>query len=462
VIQQSRFTTGERRVGKQTKKHIIVFFVLIICLCTLASTVAAADEVTLSIKMLQGEQQTRFNKPVFVAGVWQYVNITMNQIIDELSLRFYKGITLTTGNKNETNYYEWKYDKNNMTVWNDVSGYGIRYIKQDSCFKNNTLFSFCIGIDDAMPNVVDYFENWTVEVSKDGTTIHSEGIVVEKPKTGISLSKPSSIIFYIDPFTVMDAQGDNFFKIGNIGNVPLYVNIDYEKYNDIEITDLNKKFLPDDIVTHYVIVHSRSWPPGIKKMDIQVNGSYPRLYFVDTNATVTLYTSFIIDVPQLVIYVGHSNYKIDEIQGTGITFQYLERLNMYEGEVKDISAYVSGNGAVTVEVSADEKNISALKLYDGDTETYSPISFTSTNTSERTIVVTVEALGEGKTGILTYKVSSDGVMRTYTTQITIGPPASPDKGISTNPGSIMQIIVIIVVLLVVIYMVLSYVKNRMR
>jgi len=462
VTQQSRFTTGERRVGKQTRKHSIVFFILMLCLCALVSTVAAADDVSLSIKMLQGEQQTRFNKPVFVAGVWQYVNITMNQIIDELSLRFYKGITLTTGNKNETNYYEWKYDKNNITVWNDVSGYGIEYIKQDSCYKNTTLYSFCIGIKDAMPNIVDYFENWTVEVSKDGTTVHSESIVVEKPKTGISLSKPSSIIFYVDPFTIMDAQGDNFFKIGNIGNIPLNVNIDYEKYNDIEITDLNKKFLPDDIITHYVIVHSRSWPPGIKRMDVQLNGSYPRSYFVDTNATVTLYTSFIIDVPQLVIYVGHSNYRLDEIQGTGITFQYLERLNMYEGEIRDINVYVSGNGAVTVEVSADEKNISALKLYDGSTETRSPISFTSTNTSERTIVVTVEALGEGKKGILTYKVSSDGVIKTYTTQITIGPPASPDKGTSANPGFIMQIIVIIVVLLVVIYMVLSYVKNRMR
>lgn len=462
MTQQSRFTSGERRVGKQTRKQSIVYFILLICLCTLASSIAAADDVSLSIKMLQGEQQTRFNKPVFVAGVWQYVNITINQIIDELSLRIYKGITPTPGNKNDTNYYEWKYDKNNITVWNDVNGYGIDYIKQDSCFKNNTLFSFCIGIKDAMPNIVDYFENWTVEVSKDGAIVYSERIVVEKPKTGISLSKPSTIIFHVDPFTIMDAQGDNFFKIGNIGNVPLYVNIDYEKYNEIEITDINKKFLPDEIVTHYVTVHSKSWPPGIKRMDIQLNGSYPRSYFVDTNATVTLYSSFIIDVPQLVIYVGHSNFRIDEIQGSGITFQYLEKINMYEGEIRDISAYVSGNGAVTVDVSADEKNISALKLYDGSTETHSPISFTSTNTSERSIVVTVEALGEGKTGVLTYRVNGNGITKTYTTQITIGPPASPDTGTSGNPGSIMQIIVIIIVLLVVIYMVLSYVKNRMR
>jgi hypothetical protein len=462
MTQQSRCTSGERRLGKQTRKQSIVLVILFLFLCTLVLSIAAADDVSLSIKMLQGEQQTRFNKPVFVAGVWQYVNITMNQIDDELSLRFYKGMTPAPGNKNDTNYYEWKYDKNNLPVWNDVNGYGVEYIKQDSCFKNNTLYSFCIGLKDAMPNIVDYFENWTVEVLKTGAIVYSEGIVVEKPKTGISLSKPSSIIFHVDPFTIMDASGDNFFKIGNIGNVPLYVNIDYEKYNEIEITDLNKKFLPDEIITHYVTVHSKSWPPGIKRMDIQLNGSYPRSYFVDTNATVTLYSSFIIDVPQLIIYVGHSNFRIDEIQGSGITFQYLEKINMYEGEIRDINAYVSGNGAVTVEVWADEKNISALKMYDGSTETRSPISFTSTNTTERNIVVRVEALGEGKTGVLTYRVNGNGVTKTYATQITIGPPTTPDKETSSNPGLIMQIIVIIVILLVVLYMVLSYVRNRMR
>jgi len=426
------------------------------------SFVSAADDAALSISMLQGEQQTHFDKPVLVAGVWHYVNITMGQSIDELLLRCFKEGTLLTGNKNETNYYEWKYDKNNAAFWNDISGYGVEYINHDFCLKNNTLFSFCIGIKDTMPNIVDYYENWTVEVSKDGTTLYSESIVVEKPKTGVSLSKPSSILFLVDPFTVMDAQGDNFFKIGNIGNIPLFVKFDNERYPDVEITDINKKFLPDEIVAHYVIIHSRSWPPGIKKMDIQLNGSHPQVYFVDTNATVTLYPSFIIDVPQLVINIGHSNYRIDEIQGTGITFQYLEKLTMYEGEIRDVNAYVSGNGAVTVDVWADEKNISALNLYDGTTETRSPISFTSTNTSERTIVVTVKALSEGKTGVLSYRVSDNGVTKLYTTQITIGPPASPDKETSGGPTSIMQIIVIIIVLLVVIYMIVSYIRNRMR
>jgi hypothetical protein len=186
------------------------------------------------------------------------------------------------------------------------------------------------------------------------------------------------------------------------------------------------------------------------------------LYFVDTNATVTLYTSFIIDVPQLVIYVGHSNYKIEEIQGAGITFQYQEKLNMYEGEIRDITAYISGNGAVTAEIWADEKNISALKLFDGDTEAHSPLSFTSTNTSERIIKITVQALSEGTTGILTYQITGNGIPKTYTTQISIGPPESSDEEDTGGSFSIMQFVIIGIVLLVVVYMIVTYLRNKKR
>lgn len=449
-------------MGQQSTKYRFVFFVLVLLSTTIVPSLSAADEATLSIQMLQGEQQSHFNKPVLVAGVWHYINITVDQIVNELSVRFYKGIALSPGNKNETNYYEWKYDSNSATVWKDISGYGIEYIQPDLCQNTNTVFSFCIGIKDFMPNIVDYYENWTVEISRDGTTIHSEGIVAEKPKTGVSLSKPSSIIFHVDPFTIMDAQGDNFFKIGNIGNLPLYVDFDTETYNEVEISDITKKFLPDDIITHYVTIHSKSWPPGFKTIDIKANGSYPQSYFVDTNATVTLYSSFIIDVPQLVIYVGHSNYKIDEIQGTGIIFQYLEKLNMYEGEIRDITAYVSGDGPVTLEIWADGKNISVLKLVDGTTETTSPLTFTSTNTSERIIKATVKALSEGTTGILTYRVTGNGVTKTYTTQIRVGPPGSTPEENTGFSLSIMQLVIVGIVLLVLLYMVVTYLRNRKR
>jgi len=450
-------------VERQIKKQIIGFVILTLWITTLVTPSSAADTVTLSVSMLKGEQQTLFGRPALVAGIWHYVNITTDQSYDELSVIFYKGIILPTGNKNETNYYEWNYNNNNAVVWNDVSGYEIQYIKQNLCTRNTTQYSFCIGIKDTMPNIVDYSENWTMEIAHQGTALYSERIVVEKPKTGVSLSKPESIIFHVDPFIIMDASGDTFFKIGNIGNIPLYVNRITGQYDYIEITGINEEFLPQDVTTEYVTVHSQSWPPGIKKINMQLNGSYPRSYFVDTNATITLYSSFIIDVPQLIIYVGHSNFRIDEILGTDITVQYQETLTMNEGEKRDISAYVSGNGDVNVAIWADEKNISVRKLYDGTTETHSPISFVSTNTTERTIVVTVEALSEGTIGLLNYQVTANGITKTYTTRISIGPPTTPKNTMTAGLSiSLVQIIIIILVLLVVVYMVVSYVKKRTR
>jgi hypothetical protein len=462
VFAHTRGIPGERMVERYRLQQIVGLLICIVWITTLVVPCSAADTVTLSVSMFKGEQQTRFNRPVLVAGIWHYVNITTDQNYDELTVTFYKGILLTIQEKNETNYYAWTYDTTNVVDWNDVSGYEIQYIQPSLCKRNNTQYSFCIGIKDTMPNSVDYSENWTLEIAHQGTTLSSEPIVVAKPKTGVSLSKPESINFHVDPFTVMDAAGDAFFKIGNIGNVPLYVNRLTDQYDYIEITGINQEFVPQDVITQYVTVHSQHWPPGIKRITMQLNGSYPRSYFIDTNATITLYSSFIIDVPQLVIYVGHSNFRIDEIEGTAITFQYQETLTMHEGELRDINAYVSGNGDVTVSIWADEKNLSVRALHDGTTETHSPLSFTSTNTSERDLIVTVEALSEGTVGLLNYQVTANGQTKTYTTRITIGPPTTETNTTSGLSFSLVQIIVIILVLLVVVYMVISYMKKRTR
>jgi hypothetical protein len=451
-----------RRVGQHYTKPGVLLCILFLCLSVVFSTVSSAQDVTISVSMLQGEQQTRFNRPVLVAGIWHYLNITTDQDYNELSLRLYKGIIMPSGEKNETNYYEWSYNTSAPLFWTNENTYSVEYIQPALCQKANNQYSFCIGLKDFMPNVVDYYENWTVEVSHDGTTVYSTPIVVEKPKTGVSLSKPSSIIFHVDPFTIMDAAGDTFFKIGNIGNIPLNVSFDSQKYSEVEINDVNTIMLPNQTITHYATIHSKSWPPGFKTITIELTGSYLKSYFVDTNATVTLYSSFIIDVPQLVIYVGHSNYKIDEIDGAGITFQYIENLKMYEGETRDITAYVSGNGPVTVQIGADEKNISLIKLSDNSIDTSSPFSFTSTNTTERILKITVRALREGTTGVLTYQITGNGITETYTTHITIGPPKSTPEEETAGGFSLMQLVIIVIVLLVAIYMIITYLRHRKR
>ena len=447
-----------------TKFIAIVFFIVVTILFHFLLNTIAADNVTIRISMLSGEEQTRFNKQALVAGVWHYVNLSgLNQNINQFTFRLYKGyFAPSSTNRNETNYYEWKYDKNNAILWSDISGYGIDYIDIDRCAKNGNVYSFCVGIKDTFPNVVGYYENWTIEVYENGNKLRSEDVVIKKPETGPSVSKPSSIIFNVDPFTKMRVIGDNFFKIGNRGNIPLYVSIDNTKYGIIEITNLNGIILPDETRTLYVNLNSESWPPGVMKMNVQLDGSYPQEYFLDTNATVTLYNSFIIDVPTLQIYVGHSNYKIEEIQDTDITFQYLENINMNEGEIKDLKAYVSGDGPVSLEIWADEENVKLLKLMDGNTEKNSPITFVSTISSERTITMKIEAVSEGKTGTITYRLTTGGVTKTYTTQVKIGPPASQNTESFTMSLSIVQIIVIILVIVVVIYMFLSYLKHKRR
>jgi hypothetical protein len=383
--------------------------------------------------------------------------------MDELTFRIYKDDEQDSENKNETNFYEWEYNNNSSIKWRDASGYNIDYIKAEYCIKKGNICSFYIGIKDTLPNVVDYWENWTGDVYSNGNKIHSQGIVIEKLVTGISASEPSSIIFYVEPFTQMNVQGNDFFKIGNAGNIPLSIEIDYNRYNNvIELTNFNKNLFPGEINTHYITLHSQSWPPGIKEIKIEGVGSYPNSYFIDTNATVTLYSAFVIDIPLLKIYVGHSNYKINELPNTNITFQHLEKIDMYEGETRDIKVYVSGNGTVKLEIVADEENIRLLKLKEDNVEKTSPITFLSTNDSERIITARVEAISEGETGILDYELTTGGVTKTYTTQILIGPPISPDNEISISSDLIWRIGVIILVLIVVLYMLSSYVKHKRR
>lgn len=452
----------------RAKKSIIVFLIVLSSLFSILSNVTAADNVTVNISMFGWEKLTHFNNPVVVAGVWHYVNISKsNQNMDEFSFKLFKGYPAPDSpNRNETNYYEWKYNENNQTVWSDISGYGVDYINSDYCTKNGNVYSFCIGVKDTFPTTVEYiyyYENWTLEVYGDGNKLYSGDVVIEKPRHGYSRHHyPDYINFFVDPFKEMDAQGNDFFQIGNSGNIPMYVNIDYKEYDDIEITDLNKKILAGEDGTHYFTLHSKKWPPGIKDITVQLNTSIPNSYLINTNATITFKSSYVIDAPALKIYVGHSNYEIIEIENTGITFQYLKKLNMYEGEIKNINAYVSGDSPVTLEIWTDGKNISLLKLLDSETETTSPIRFVSSSSSERMITMIVEAVSEGTIGIINYRLTTDGVTKTYTTQITIGPPESQENEPFTISLSPVQIIVIIIVLLIVIYMFLSYFKHKRR
>ena len=105
-----------------------------------------AQSVTgVSISIPGEKEQMKFGQRVFVAGIWQYVNITVDDPgIGKLTIEFFKGDTPPDmDERNDTNYYEWKYDDGTPGKWVDVMTYDDReYIQNSSCLKKNGLFSF--------------------------------------------------------------------------------------------------------------------------------------------------------------------------------------------------------------------------------------------------------------------------------------------------------------------------------
>ena len=127
----------------------------------------AENNTSVKINMIKEKTETRFNNPIIVAGIWHYINITLeNNEPQELILKLYKGDSMPTiGERNATNYYEWKYDINSQTSWIDLIEYdGRKYMNIDNCSENDDTYNFCVGIKDTLPGVPYYYENWTLDI----------------------------------------------------------------------------------------------------------------------------------------------------------------------------------------------------------------------------------------------------------------------------------------------------------
>lgn len=442
----------------------IIIIVFMIGLLPVICSVSADNDIDINIHIIGEKTQIRFANPVIVAGIWHYINITLeSQELQELSLKLYNGSSIPNlDERDETNYYEWKYDENSQQ-WTDLNEYGgYTYIKNDSCQKAGNTYSFCAGIKDTLPSRQFYHENWTLEVYKDQERICSNAVVVEKPTAIIGTSHVAIISFYVDPFTEMDAEGNDYFKVSNTGNIPLNVNINYGANNDIiDVTNLNTKFSPGDTSNVYVTLYSKSWKPGF----IEIKGPFVEGTILSSSiiptADITLESAPGVGSSDLRINVGHANHEI-VLVGDDIIFQYEKSLTMSEDEIKDLTAYISGNGEATLNIWSDEKNITILTISSGNQEVETPFTVISTDTSEQKIIIKVKALRENKIGILYYRLEIEGETQTFSTQITIEPPSSQGGETTSITTPVMAIIVIICIVLVIGYMVSSYIRHGRR
>jgi hypothetical protein len=446
------------------KNYLIISLLIINCILMFIPSISAQNEINVKIHMAHENPRTRFNNPVIVAGIWHNVNVTLDdQNFQNIILKFYKGSSMPSeSSRDESNYYEWKYNKISSD-WIDVKKYqGYSYINIEESEKKDNVYCFCVGVKDNFPEIIDYYENWTLMIYKDSNEIYSKTIVLEKPMVGLGKGRDDKLYFQVTPFSTaqgIQADDDMYFTIENVGNVPLEIVVDYGIYNDITSTTNSGLILSNQkTFKHEVTVDSKAWKPGILTITGDVLGTIPNNLII-TTATITFNTSLQINAAVLEISVGRSNYKIEPIPGSNIVFQYQKELQMNEDEIRDITVYISGEGTVRLKVVDDKVNVEILKI-NGRDQTQTPLTIASTDILEYPVTIQVKALRENKVGTITYNLEVDGKTTTYSTRISIGPPLKANTQELHLP--ISTIFVAICIIIVIVYMVFSQIRHKRR
>ncbi len=433
---------------------IIVLGLLTMNLCLpLGNSSDGAEIVDLFIHTPTGESIVRYDNPVWIRGIWHYANITLNVEANKVSIIFYHGDTpLQIGDRDETNYYNWKYDHGS---WWDVQ-HDSRYIENDYCDHDIDFYSFYIGID-------QYAEsgNWTLVVLIDDEQLLSKRVIVDKEVSSLVL-RSVPVTLRVEPFTEDDFISEEKFIVENKGNVPLRLSINYGSYNNIFSTlDFNEILKVDQIRGYSILVHSKSsWKPGtitIKSGEVSVTGEID--YVIPPKNDVSLIPSNLSLGLGITVFIGHSGYELEQL-ANDIAFQYMKNLEIKLGETKDVFAYISGKGNITVDITS--KNLKILKIFGKGVEVKTPFIVRSNNTSEYPITIQVRGIVANTTAFLYYYLEIGGKTQTYTTKINVGPPSSQVEDTTSIIMSITAMIVTICIVLSIVLIIQVQIKHRRK
>ncbi len=460
------------------KKHIVVFLLLALFLASVIfSPVSSADEnIDIEINVVGSEPRVHEEKSVLVAGMWNNLKIDMKSDSPRnIRVVVFKG-DIEPQEKNISSYYEWRYEHNSNNPWKNVTNYNSsNYTNLDRCKKSDGVYNFCIGISDTLPNTPFYKEEWKIEIYENSKKIHSEYFYLEKPTKAIAHSHGDVIYFYVDPFTEMTAQGNDFFTLKNTGNVPLDISVSYPNLNFlIEFTSFTERITQGNSADYHMSLYSNSWQPQLITDQGEGIGKVPvDLIIDDSDAFVFLKTAIAVNAPDLRVFVGHSKHElVENLFGIGLSFQYEKNINMDEGDIRDINTYISGDGRLKLDISSDNTdNVKILKILRNGKETTVPIDIHSTSSSEEKITVRVEAIRERKSANINYNVESlDGRSKTYKTHVEVNPLSSKgdneinsvksESGFGSN--SLVTMIVVVSIFMALGYMIVSQLRNKRR
>lgn len=440
---------------KANKKVVLVMHIFIFWLLALLPLQSAAEDgIDVTISILKNKELEKFGRKVFVTGVWNWINISFDKNISKVNITLYKGDNppLT---KNEENFYAWSYDGN----WRAITTYnGNDYIDEEKCKKIGNEICFRVSTENI---VEDDFENWTlsVEYDNDKTTIP---VILEKPLR--SLAVTGGITVNVEPFQTVTAYGDHYFTTINRGNLPMIINVSYNRLND-RITTSNTDVIlcPGDSLRHSIEIKTQAWRPGIITIGGTVRGVVPDYIiptFVTSQPTIQLNTAFMLSPGSLIaIIVGHSNYELEEIEEGNITFQYRNEIEIYRDEEKNVTSFLCGEGNVTL--SIEVKNISILGVWlDGDKiSNYENITIQLNPLQENRIDVKIKALPDVDIGKIIYKLTTKNKEYSYKTVVKIK-ELEKNQVTEERGDTLPKILVGIGIIFAMSYITITYIRGR--
>ncbi|MEW6070216.1 MAG: hypothetical protein AB1485_06320 [Candidatus Thermoplasmatota archaeon] len=421
-------------------KYCLVILGLVIAQVFSSTTVGSASPEEIEIRIPSENPRFAFNSPVLVAGIWHFLNFSLDRAYTNVSLLAYRGDSRPAPNTpyNYTNYYLWWYE-GTWNSWNES------YIDTNKCAKTANTYSFYLGVDGRAES-----GNWSLEILGDGVQIAKKNVFTEAPRTGFGIS--SSIYLRVEPFTAKTVSSTpDYLRIINQGNVPLALKLSYDKYTERIATS---NLPPEGIVLHvigesyhYISFDCDAWSPRIIRITGTVSST--PLYTIPIPASVALVPSYEQTFPAIV-HIGHSGWGLQEpIQG--FTFQHREAISVSWNEIEALVVYFCGNANISFKVETE--NITLLNVTYNNIEQKQPFVIYSTEAKEEVAIINLKAEIPSISAYVRYILTVEGNTYSYSTRIDVGAkpemPITPPEGLPATGIWIVVAIILIVVVVIV-------------
>lgn len=442
-------------MGIRAYKTILIFQItLSLLLPIFLSLSRGEDGVDVSISILGNREIERFGRKVFVTGVWNWINVSLDRDVSRLDLILYKGDSPPI-TRNEENYYAWSYDNG----WKAISIYnGNDYIDKDNCKKIENRFCFRVTTENFLEN--DY-ENWTLKIDF-GESNKTIPIIMENPVRSLAVS--GGITVRVEPFQSVTAYGDHYFTTINKGNLPMIINVSYDKLNDrIETSNVNTILLPEESLQHSIEIKTQAWKPGIIRISGTVSGVVPDSVipnFVVSQPTIQLNVAFLLSPGYLItVIVGHSNCELEELEEGKITFQYRKSIEIYSDEEKNVTSWVCGDGDLNLSINANNLSVLGVWLDGREVNDYSRIRLQLNPLKENRIDVKIKASPGADNGKIIYNLELKNDTRKFETSVTV---KEREKTATEKEGNsiVPKLLVIIGIVIALIYILITYMRGK--